>query len=1044
MFISEVSIKRPVFATVISLILITFGIISYQRLPLREYPDVDSPIISIRTSYTGASANVVESKITQIIEGSVSSIEGLKTIESTSADGQSSVSVEFDISRDIDEAANDIRDRVGRVVNRLPDEADSPRISKRGTSGMADLIIGLSHPTMSQMELTDYADRHLVDRLSVVDGVAEARIFGQKRYSMRIWLDRKALAARRLTVQDVESALYTENVELPAGRLESEDREFTIRLEKGYSTAEDFRQLVIERGADGHLIRLGDIARVEIAPEDLRDSFTADGKSAVGIGISRQSTANTLAVIKGVKAAMKELQPNLPEGMEMIVLRDSSVFIEAAIREVRISLVIACILVVAIIFVFLGSVRAAMVPAVTVPISLISAFMVLYALGFSVNLLTSLALVLAIGLLVDDSIVVLENIHRRIEGGEPPLLAAFRGVNEVAFAVIATTLVLVAVFVPISLMGGDTGKLFTEFAFAITGAVVFSSVVALTLSPMMCSKFLKPRDSEGMLIKTVDRTFQRVIRWYDRALRFCVRNPLASLAVLILMLGSIWVMMSNMISEYEPQEDRGALMVRMTAPEGTGFEASREYMERVTDKLTPHIESGEVTHVLAMTPGWGSGGGVNSGVAIVDLAPWEERKESATQIAKELQGPLASVTGVRVFVFQPSGLSFYFGQPVQFVIGGPTYEELAKWRDIILDKAKEYPGLTGLDADYKETTPQFRVAIDQNRAAELGVTSQTIGNTLQTMLGARNVTTFIDRGEEYNVVLQGAEEERRTPTDLQNIYVRSGRTGELIPLANLVTLQERADAGELRRYNRVRAITISGGIAEGYSMADCLTFLENAVREELPSSATISYKGMSQKLKESSGAVIFVFIISLVIAYLVLAAQFESFVSPFVIMFTVPMGIFGAVIGMMLLGVTLNIFSEIGLIMLIGLAAKNGILIVEFANQLRDRGLEFEEALFQASRLRLRPIMMTGLSTAIGAVPLILASGAGAMSRLSLGTVVAFGATSACLLTLFVVPLGYYYLCRGQASPKALARKLDALRAQYDTRSTDRADITDV
>ena len=728
---------------------------------------------------------------------------------------------------------------------------------------------------------------------------------------------------------------------------------------------------------------------------------------------------------------MEEMRPSLPEGMELIVLRDSSVFIEAAIREVRIALLIACALVVGIIFVFLGSVRAAMVPAVTVPISLISAFIVLYAFGFSVNLLTSLALVLAIGLLVDDSIVVLENIHRRIEEGEPTLLAAFRGVNEVAFAVIATTLVLVAVFVPISLMSGETGKLFTEFAFAITGAVVFSSIVALTLSPMMCSKFLRPREKEGALIKTVDRAFQRIIASYDKALRLCVRHPLASLTVMILILGSIWVMLDSIITEYEPQEDRGTLSVRMTAPEGTGFDAAREYMERVTDRITPLRETGEAHHVLAMIPGWGGGGGVNSGTGIIDLAPWEERDRTATQIARELSGELAQVTGVRVFVFEPSGLSFHWGQPIQFVIGGPTYEELARWRDIIIERAKDYPGLVGVDADYKETTPQLRVAIDRDRAAELGVSSQTVGRTLETMLGSRLATTFVDRGEEYNVVLQGKEEQRQTPTDLENIYVRSSGTGELAPLSNLVILEERADASELRRYNRMRAVTISANMAEGYSMEDCLAFLERTVREELPQTATISYKGLSQRLKESTGAVIFVFVVSLVIAYLVLSAQFESFVSPFVIMLTVPMGMLGAAIGMLLIGVTLNIFSQIGLIMLIGLAAKNGILIVEFANQLRDRGFGFEEALFRASRLRLRPIMMTGLSTAIGAVPLILASGAGAMSRLSLGTVVAFGATSACLLTLFVVPVGYYYLCRGQASPKALAEKLKALDASH-------------
>ncbi|HYW68972.1 MAG TPA: efflux RND transporter permease subunit [bacterium] len=1031
MILSELSIKRPVFATVISLVLITFGIISYGRLPLREYPDIDRPMISITTGYGGASANVVESKITQIIEGTVSSIEGLKTVESSSADGRSRVSLEFDISRDIDEAANDARDRVGRVVNRLPEEADSPRITKRGAGMSVDLILGLSHPTMSQMELTDFADRHLLDPLSIVDGVAEARIFGEKRYSMRIWLDRMELAARNLAVQDIESALYTENVELPAGRLESEDREFTIRLERGYRTVDDFRRLVVARGDDGHLVRLDDVANVEIAPESLRDSFTADGKSAVGIGISRQSTANTLAVITGVKEAMEELRPSLPDGMELIVLRDSSVFIDAAIREVRVALLIACALVIGIIFLFLGSARAAMVPAVTVPISLIAAFIVLYAFGFSVNLLTSLALVLAIGLLVDDSIVVLENIHRRIEEGEPPLLAAFRGVNEVAFAVIATTLVLVAVFVPISLMGGETGRLFTEFAFAITGAVVFSSLVALTLSPMLCSKFLRSREKEVKLIKTVDHVFQRVITSYDRALKLCIRHPLASLAAFILILGSIWVILDNIITEYEPQEDRGMLSVRMTAPEGTGFEAAREYMDRVTEKITPLRDTDEAHHVLAMIPGWGGGGGVNSGTGIIDLAPWEERDRTATQIARELTGELSQVTGVRVFVFEPSGLSFYWGQPIQFVIGGPTYEELARWRDIIIEKAKGYPGLVGVDADYKETTPQLRVSIDRDRAAGLGVSSQTIGRTLETMLGSRLATTFVDRGEEYNVVLQGVEEKRQTPTDLRNIYVRSSDTGELIPLSNLVTLEERADASELRRYNRMRAVTISANMAEGYSMEDCLAFLEKTVREELPSTATISYKGLSQKLEESTGAVVFVFVISLVIAYLVLSEQFESFVSPFVVMLTVPMGMVGAAIGMLLMGVTLNIFSQIGLIMLIGLAAKNGILIVEFANQLRDRGYEFEEALFRASRLRLRPVIMTGLSTAMGAIPLILATGAGAMSRLSLGTVVAFGATSACLLTLFVVPIGYYYLCRGQASPKALEEKLAALDASH-------------
>jgi multidrug efflux pump len=508
------------------------------------------------------------------------------------------------------------------------------------------------------------------------------------------------------------------------------------------------------------------------------------------------------------------------------------VFIEAAVREVRLSLVLACLLVIAIIFAFLGSVRAAMVPAVSVPISLVSAFIVMYALGFSVNLLTMLALVLSIGILVDDSIIVLENIHRRIEDGEPPLLAAYRGASEVAFAVIASTLVLVAVFVPISLMRGETGRLFTEFAIAMAAAVVFSGVVALTLSPMMCSKMLRPREKEGALTRTVDATFKRVTAAYDRALRRCASRPYLSLAALVLICGATWVMIGNIPSELEPQEDRGALMVRMTAPEGTSFSASLEYMERITKKLNGLVERGEARHVLAMTPGGrNSAGAVNTGNGTIELAPWGERDRSATQIARSLSKDLETVVGVRAVVIQPPGLTRFFGQPVQFVIGGPTYEDLVKWRDIMLEKAKQYPGLYAVDADYKETTPQYRVVIDRDRAAELGVTSESIGHTLQTMLGSRVVTTFVDRGEEYDVILQGTDEERRTPSDLENIYVRSTRTGELIPLANLVTLEERADASSLKRYNRIRAITISGSIAEGYSMSDCLSFLEKTARE---------------------------------------------------------------------------------------------------------------------------------------------------------------------------------------------------------------------
>ena len=620
---------------------------------------------------------------------------------------------------------------------------------------------------------------------------------------------------------------------------------------------------------------------------------------------------------------------------------------------------------------------------------------------------------------------MLENVYRRVENGEPALLAAYRGTREVSFAVVATTLVLLSVFVPITLLEGDTGKLFTEFAFAIGGAVAFSSLIALTLSPMLCSRILRPRNEDGILAKMDNVIFKRLETAYDALLHRLMKHPFLALGSLVLLCGVTWILMGRIPAEFEPMEDRAVLMVRMTAPEGTGFDSTSAYMNSIQDKLNPLLENGEARHILSIVPGNRNKlGAVNNGIGIVELDFWDARKRPASLIARELFREVGAIPGIRGFVIQPSGLAHFFGQPVQFVIGGSTYEQLIGWRDIILNKARSYPGLIGVDADYKETTPQMRISIDHDRAAQLGISSKTIGHTLETFLGSRQVTTYIDNGEEYDVILQGLDEERRTPTDLQNIYVKSVLSGDLIPLSNLVQLEEQADASSLNRHNRIRSITISGTPAKGFALSDCLSFLEETVRQELPPTATINYKGMSQDFKESGSSVIYVFLLAIVIAYLVLAAQFESFVSPLVIMLTVPMGLLGAMAGLLLMGTTLNIYSEIGLIMLIGLAAKNGILIVEFANQLRDAGLDFESAVYQAARQRLRPIAMTGLSTAIGAVPLLLASGAGALSRMSLGSVIFFGASSACILTLLVVPTGYFFLSRSQASPKELEHKL--------------------
>ena len=1028
MLISDVSVKRPVFATVISLLLVAFGLISFDRLPLREYPDIDPPVVSIETSYPGASAAVLETKITQLIEDRVSGIEGIRTISSESRDGQSSITIEFTLDRNIDAAANDVRERLSRVVDNIPDEADPPEIFKVDANQSVIMWLNLSSPVLNRLELTDYADRYLVDRFSVLPGVARVRIGGQQRYAMRIWLDREALAARNLTVADVEGVLRKQNVELPAGRLESLDREFTVRTERPYNTVEEFAALVVARGDDGHLVRLGEVARVERSAADLRSELRGNGEDMIGLGIIRQSTANTLAVAQAVKAEAARVQAELPEAIELHQSYDTSIFIQEAIDEVYKTLIIATLLVVLVIYLFLGNVRAMLVPAVTVPVSLIASSIVLYSLGFSINLLTLLALVLAIGLVVDDAIVMLENIHRRIELGEPPLLAAFRGARQVGFAVIATTLVLIAVFVPLAFLQGSTGRLFTEFAIAIAAAVAFSSLVALTLSPVMCSKFLKPHDRPAGFYAWLERGFDRLAAGYRKTLEATLKRLWLAGAGLALALIGVVGLLQVVPQEFAPKEDRGAFFVIVTAPEGTSYPRMVNYMREIEAGMMPLIESEEATRVLARVPrSFGSTDVVNGGIGIIVLSPFGERR-SGWEIMNELSGRFADVPGVKAFPVMRQGIGGRgITQSVQFVIGGPSYETLAEWRDIIMARATEYPGLTGLDSDYKETKPQVQVVIDKTRAADLGVSVETIGRTLETMLGSRRVTTYLDRGEEYDVILEGEESLHRTPQDMTNIYVRSDTTDELIPLASLVSFTEAAASTTLNRYNRIRAITISANLADGYTLGEAIEFLENVVREELPPTAQIDYKGESLELKQAGQAVGFIFALALLIAFLVMAAQFESFIHPFVIMLTVPLAVAGGLFGLYVTGQSMNIYSQIGMVMLIGLAAKNGILIVEFANQLRDSGREFTEALLEAASLRLRPILMTAITTIMGAIPLVLATGAGSESRAVIGVVVFSGVLFATFFTLFIIPAAYSALARHTGSPEDTAHALEKL-----------------
>ncbi len=1031
MLLSDTSIRRPVFASVMSLLLIAFGLVSFTKLEVREFPDIEPPIVTIETTYVGASAAVVERRITQLIEDRISVVEAIKTIESNSEDGRSVITVEFDVTRNIDDAANDLREAVSGLLDELPEESDPPEIAKEDAATEVMMWLNLTSDYLSPLELADYADRYLVDRFSVLPGVARVRVSGASAYAMRVWVNREALAARNLTVSDVEGALRKQNVELPAGTIQSLDRQFTVRVKREFLTVEDFKKLVILRGEDGYLVRLGEVARIELGAEEARSEFRGNGVPMVGMGMIKQSQANTLAVAHAVKAEAEKVRTQLPDGMHLAQSYDTSVFIEESLKEVGKTLLIAVLLVVVVIYLFLGSVRATIVPAVTVPISLISTFIVLNMLGFSVNLLTLLALVLAIGLVVDDAIVVLENVYHRIEQGEKPLVAAFLGTRQVGFAVIATTLVLVAVFVPISFLEGDLGKLFTEFSITLAIAVCFSSFVALTLSPMLASKVLRPPSGRGnWLIRLVDRVFRTCESFYRWLLKGMLRVPVLAVLIVAGVLGLSYWLYKTLPREFTPKEDRGAFFVITTAPEGASYGLISDTMAEVEKRLLYLVENGEAIRVLVRAPrGFGNIGDFNEGLTIIVLSDWSQRR-SAWEIMDEVRGKVSDLVGVKNFLVMRQGLTRGLQKPVQFVIGGPTYETLADWRDKIIAEAEKNPGLVGVDYDYKETKPQLLVNIDQNRAGDLGVSVQNIGRALETLLGSRTVTTFIQDGEEYDVIVESDYGRKRTPADMTNIYVRSETTGELIPLSNLVTIEEIGDSGSLNRYNRVRAITIEANLAEGYRLSEALEFLDGVAERVLPEEAIISYKGESLDFKESGASANFVFLLALLVVFLVLAAQFESYVHPFTIMLSVPIAVAGGLVGLWVTGLAQNIYTQIGTIMLVGLAAKNGILIVEFINQLRDEGESFDDAILNGAVRRLRPIVMTGLTTLMGSLPLIITSGAGSETRQVIGVVILFGVAMSGLLTLVVVPLGYRLIARRTGNPGDVERKLEEALAE--------------
>jgi multidrug efflux pump len=1033
MRLSDVSIERPVFATVLSLLLIVVGMMAYGRLTLRELPAIDPPVVSVDVTYSGASASVVETRVTQVLEDALAGIEGIETLQSRSVNGRASVTIEFTLERDIEAAANDVRDAISRVADRLPDEADAPEVQKADSDSEVIMWLNMSSTAMDTLQLTDYPERYVVDRLSALNGVSQIRVGGQQRYAMRVWLDRDALAARGLTAADAEAALRSENIELPAGRIESQDRDFTLRVERSYRKPEDFAQIPLGKGADGYVVRLGDVAKVELASSERRAYFRSNGEPNVGLGIIKTSTANSLDVARAARAEAERIQKTLPQGTRIFVAFDSTVFIEAAVERVWSTLFEAIALVLLVIWLFLGSMRAALIPAVTVPVCLIASFIALYAFGFSINLLTLLALVLCIGLVVDDAIVVLENIQRRADLGEPSLVAAKRGTKQVAFAVISTTAVLVAVFLPIALLEGNTGRLFRELSVALAAAVAISALVALTLTPMMSSKLVRAHDAEkpNRFHAGIARVLDRISRGYRRLLERSIDRIWLFGALMLVAVAASAVLFKVVPSELAPPEDRGVFFASVVGPEGAGFDYTVGQVQQVEQVLLKQVGEGKpMQRVNTRVPGgFGASEEMHTGQAIVFLHDWNKRDVSTDDVVQQVRKELGALPGIRVNPQVRSGLTRGGGQPFQLVLGGPEYGELAQWRDRVLARMDKNPNFFAVDSDYKETRPQMRVMIDRGRAADLGVSVSEIGRTLETMMGSRRVTTFVDNGEEYDVILQADRALRATPADLSAIQVR-GRNNELIPLSNLVTLTELAEAGSLNRFNRLRAITISGGLAPGYRMGDAIAWAEQVVREELPATAQVDWKGESREFQKAGGAVLITFALALLVVYLVLAAQFESFIHPLVIMLTVPLGVAGALLGLWVAGSTLNLFSQIGIVMLVGLAAKNGILIVEFANQLRDEGRDVREAIIESCAVRLRPILMTSIATIMGAVPLVIADGPGSASRFTIGIVVIFGVAFSTLLSLFVVPAFYRLLAPYTRSPEAVKHALEKLESE--------------
>ena len=1023
MYLTEVSIKRPVVAWVMSLVLIIFGMFVFSELPVRELPEgIQPPVVQVQTDYKSASADIIDEEITQKIEDVIGGAEGIKNIDSSSLNGRSRINIEFDTDIDLDDAANDIRERVSRVVDNLPAESDPPQILKRAAGFTTTMWVAVSSPTWSDLDLGDYAERYLVDVFSSVPNVGRILVGGLRELSVRIWVDPIKLAANDLTIQEVERALRNENINLPAGTLEADNKDLTLNIDKSYTNIDTIKQLPIKKNKEKAVI-LSDVANIEFGPVSEKTLFKAQRKNAqnlktVGIGIYARSGASTVELSKQIKKKIDEINPTLPDGLKLEIAFNRATYVGTAIEEVYKSLIIAFVLVVLIIYLFLGNLKAVIVPAVALPVSLIGSFLGLYVFDLSINIFVLLSFILAIGIITDDSVIMTDAIYTRIEKGETPLVAAYKGSRQITFAIIATTLILVAVFLPLIFIKGISGTLFRETAIALSFSIVVSSFVALTLSPMLGSKFLNKKANKGFFVRKFNSMFQSFSQGYIETLSYWLnKKKTISLFILLIIAGSIYLFNFTK-KELIPTEDRGSYLVIGFTDEGSSFEYTQEKAQKIESRLLKLLEAENSPYerLIMRVPGFGkSATSYNSFIIIALLDEWKNREKGSQIVLREAIGQIVSVPETFAFPISPQSIRVSsYNKPVQMVIYGTSYEELEQIQNEVIRKLRRNRNLSRIESDYNKNKPEVKLITNKNRAKDLGVSTETIGRTLETFYGGKRITTFNRMGREYPIIVQQYLADRRNKDGISKIHVRSETTGKLVSLASLVDFKEKGTSEALPRYNRQRAVTISAAIDENYSLAEAMKYFENTLNEVSPQNQ-ITWKGKSEELKETSNEIYIIFALALITAYLVMAATFNSFIHPFIIILTVPLAVFGGLVFILFLNSSINIFSQIALVILIGISTKNSILIVDYANQIRTTGAKLEDAVIEACKLRIRPIIMTSLSTMIAMLPLVIGNigpGAGEGSRLAVGSTILGGMIISTFFTLYVTPTMYLALAK--------------------------------